>query len=53
MFNRDYDSSQIISEAELDQLVRSKLGTWQTGVWEGKKGLPPKPDIKELLNDLR
>jgi hypothetical protein len=41
MFMRDYGSNQIISEAELDQLVKCKLDTWQAGAWEGKKGVAP------------
>ena len=43
MFMRDYDPSQIISDADLDQLVNIKLATWQAGIWEGKKGLRPLP----------
>jgi hypothetical protein len=46
MFMRDYDPSQIISDAELDQLVKRKLDTWHAGAWEGKKGLPPLPPLK-------
>ena len=45
MFLRDYDPSQIIGEAELDQLVKSKVDTWRAGVCEEKKGLPPLPPL--------
>ncbi len=46
--SRDYDPSQILGEAELNQLVKSKLDTWQAGVWEGKKGIAPL-DIEGLF----
>jgi hypothetical protein len=38
--NEDCDPTQIIGDAELDQLVRDKLETWRGGVWDGKKGCP-------------
>jgi hypothetical protein len=36
----DCDPTQVIGDAELDQLVKDKIGTWQAGVWDGKKGCP-------------
>jgi hypothetical protein len=38
--NEVCEPAQVIGDAELDQLVKDKLGTWQAGVWDGKKGCP-------------
>lgn len=49
MYSRDYDPVRIIGDDELGLLVRCKLDVWHAGVWEGKKGIAPCPDMADMF----
>jgi hypothetical protein len=49
--NEDCDPTQVIGDAELNQLVKNKLGMWRAGVWDGKRGCP-EPTVEGLFTQL-
>ena len=46
---RNFDPTQVISDAELEQLVKDKLGMWRDGAWDGKKSCPERPTLEGLF----